>query len=132
MPSDEISAEVVLYSRTKKSIKDNEKITSENVNDYRPSEETMEEANRILKRYGFRTAGYGVVGFTITGTADLYERTFDIRLLKRKMRQAVGLEPGGNVHRELEYYTYEGMLTIPEELKNIVEDVFFQPPPDFV
>jgi Pro-kumamolisin, activation domain len=113
-----LSAEVILKSGSGRSLaKDDVAITSENVEDFRPKQETVKEAIHHLQKLGFNVSQKGIT-LTITGELPQFEKVFKVKLSTKKAPAGV------EVHASKE-------LSIPSSLSNTVEKVVFVSPPEF-
>jgi hypothetical protein len=113
-----ISAEVILKSEVGRSMVNTDvPITSQNVEDFRPSKRLLEDAVSHLKNLGFDVSSNGFT-LTIRGKKALFEELFKVEL-------AVDVATHGrrmNVRSDTE-------LSIPHKLSDIVERVVFTPLP---
>ena len=112
-----ISAEVILKSKTGRSLTEDIPITSENIKDFQPSQETINEAVEIFKELGF-TVSPSNITITIVGTKALFEQVFNTKLQINTTDKGISVPPA----RE---------LTILDSLRHIVEKVIFIPPPEY-
>jgi organic radical activating enzyme len=113
-----LSAEVVLKSASGRSLTDvGATITSENVSEFRPNQETIEEAIHQLEKLGFKVPQKGIT-LTIVGEPKQFERAFKIKLTTKKVPAGV------EVHTNTD-------ASIPPSLSNTVEKIVFVPPPEF-
>jgi hypothetical protein len=113
-----ISAEVVLKSASGRSLTERgAAITSENVEEFRPNQETVKEAIYQLEKLGFEVTQKGIT-LTIVGEPIQFEKAFKINLTTKKV--SAGVEVRTNKE-----------ASIPSTLSNSVEKVVFIPPPEF-
>ena len=113
-----ISAEVILKSASGRSLTERgAAITSENVEEFRPNQETVKEAIYQLEKLGFEVTQKGIT-LTIVGEPIQFEKAFKINLTTKKV--SAGVEVRTNKE-----------ASIPSTLKNSVEKVVFIPPPEF-
>lgn len=113
-----LSAEVILKSASGRSLTDVDvSITSENVEEFRPDQETVKEAIRQLEKLGFKVSQKGIT-LTIEGEPTQFEKAFKVKLTTK--RATAGVE----VHTNKE-------PSIPFPLSKTVEKVVFIPPPEF-
>jgi hypothetical protein len=109
-----ISAEAILRSRTGRSLaRPDEPITAENVEEFRPTEETVAEAKRRLEKLGFIVPNSGVT-LTVLGDPAHFESVLGVKLERDEQ----------TVHPQ-------GELMIPDSLKGFVEEIVFPEPPEF-
>ena len=82
METDTISAEVMLKSKSSKSMIDTEadKITSQNIEQFRPDLKTVEATKYKLQELGFEVPSYAGVTLTILGKPELFEKVFNVNL----------------------------------------------------
>ncbi len=115
-----ISAEAILKSRTGKHLdRGDVPITARNVIEFTPSEETVTEASRRLASLGFHVVSTGVT-LTLEGEQSVFEEVFRVNLTLEKD------EPTGNL-----IVRPDREATIPDSLKDFVENVVFPEPPEF-
>jgi hypothetical protein len=113
-----ISAEVILKSASGRSLTERgAAITSENVEEFRPNQETVKEAIYQLEKLGFEVTQKGIT-LTIVGEPIQFEKAFKINLTTKKV--SAGVEVRTNKK-----------ASIPSTLSNSVEKVVFIPPPEF-
>jgi hypothetical protein len=118
--SEEISAEVILKSRSGRSLADADAVvTAETLEEFAPAPETVIKATQCLKHLGFTVVHTGVT-LTILGKKELFEDVFTIQLTLKED------EKTGSV-----IIHCNGDVSIPKSLKNVVKDVVFPEPPEF-
>ena len=119
METDTISAEVMLKSKSSKSMIDTEadKITSQNIEQFRPDSKTVEATKHKLQELGFEIPSYAGVTLTILGKPELFEKVFDVNLT---LNDAKTKGAGVTVQSDKE-------LTVPISLEELVEKVIFPP-----
>jgi hypothetical protein len=118
--SEEISAEVILTSRSGRSLTDADAVvTAETLEEFEPAPETIVKATACFQQLGFTVVHTGVT-LTILGRKELFEDVFTVQLTLKKDEKTGSII----VH-------CKGDITIPKSLKNIVEDVVFPEPPEF-
>jgi len=114
-----ISAEAILRSKSGRSLtKVNIPITKENIEEFTPTNQTINEAIRCFEELGF-TVARSVITLSILGKPEQFERVFKVKLTLKKDK------PTGSiiVHPEEE-------LIIPDSLTGLVEKVVFPEPPE--
>jgi hypothetical protein len=115
-----ISAEVILKSRGNRSIASNEtRLTSENIENYRPSKKLINDTVGRLKKLGFDIFPSDFT-LTIVGKKSLFEEVFKIKFAvdEDERNKRINLQPNKE-------------LTIPPTLSDVVEKVVFTPQPQF-
>jgi subtilase family serine protease len=115
-----ISAEVILKSKEGKTIvSDENPLTAQNIEGYRPSEQIIKEAAMRLRNLGFDVFP-SEFNLTIRGSVSLFEKVFQTKLTLSQddLKRVIG------VHAH-------NLLTIPPILSDVVEMVVFTPPPRF-
>lgn len=117
LENETISAEVILKSQTGRSLTEGIPITSENIKDFQPSQETINEAVVIFRELGF-TVSPSNITITIVGTKTLFEKVFDTKLQINTTDKGISIPPTRD-------------LTIPDSLRHSVEKVIFIPPPEY-
>jgi len=114
-----VSAEVILKSKSGRSLtQQGIAITSENIEEFRPKQETIKEATHNLEKLGFRVSQTGVT-LTIVGEPAQFEKAFKVKLTTKKATAGI------------EVQTNNKEVSIPASLSNTVEKVVFIPPPEF-
>lgn len=109
-----ISAEVILKSKSGRSLASEDVLpTSENIEEFYPSNETINEATLKLRSLGFDVTSGGL-SITVVGKPELFEKVFDTRIDISSTKQGTTI----NFNRE---------PVIPPSLENIVEKVVFSP-----
>ncbi|MCW4049353.1 MAG: hypothetical protein NWE89_06400 [Candidatus Bathyarchaeota archaeon] len=84
------------------------------------------EAALALQREGFKILHIGQ-SVTIAGDKDLFEKTLQIKLTKTSKKILRDLpEPAVT-----EYYQTKDQPSIPEKLKSLIKEIYFQEPPEF-
>jgi hypothetical protein len=115
-----ISAEVILKSESGRSMASSDiPITSENIEEFQPSEQVTKDATNRFKQLGFAVFSNGLT-LTIEGEKLLFEKVFKVKLT---------LENNGRTGR-IEVRS-DKQISIPANLSDIVEKVVFTPPPEF-
>jgi len=115
-----ISAEVILKSHGDRSMASNEApLTSQNIENYRPSKKLIDDTVGRLKKLGFDIFPSDFT-LTIVGKKSLFEDVFKIKLAVDKDERNKRI----NLHADKE-------LTIPPTLSDVVEKVVFTPQPQF-
>ena len=117
LDNETISSEVILKSKTGRSLTEGIPITSENIKDFQPSQETINEAVEIFRELGF-TVSPSNVTITIVGTKNLFEEVFNTKLQIKTTDKGISIKPPRD-------------LIIPNSLRHIVEKVIFIPPPEY-
>lgn len=113
-----ISAEVILKSISGRSLTDDVPITSKNIKEFQPSQETINETSQIISKFGFRVMPSNIT-ITIVGSKSLFEEVFDTKLEIDATTKEVYVKKS------------DRDLTIPSSLRNLVEKVVFIPPPEY-
>jgi subtilase family serine protease len=79
-----ISAEVILRSKSGRSMdSSNVPITSENIEEFQPSEQVINDATNRFKQLGFAVFSNGLT-LTIEGEKSLFEKVFKVKLTLEK------------------------------------------------
>jgi hypothetical protein len=113
-----ISAEVILKSKSGQSMVSTEApITSDNIDEFRPSDLVVKDATKRLKQLGFAVSSNGLT-LTIGGEKSLFEKVFKVKLIVEKDEETGRII----VHSNKE-------LSVPAQLSDIIEKVVFIPPP---
>jgi hypothetical protein len=115
-----ISAEVILKSQSGRSLaQSGGAVTADNIEEFKPAAETMAEATQRLQALGF-TVRPGGVTLTLLGSPAQFEDVFRVKLTIEKDERTGGMR-----------VRPDGVLVIPDELRDIVEAVVFPEPPEF-
>jgi subtilase family serine protease len=115
----EVSAEAILKSKTGRSLaRPGEPITQQNIEEFLPSQETVQKAAQFLRDLGFRVEPAGVT-LTVTGKASRFEDVFKVKL-------GAQTHPAGGIRVQP-----EGELQLPDVLRDVVEQVVFPEPPEY-
>jgi hypothetical protein len=121
--SPSISAEVILKSESGRSMTSSQiPITSENVEEFRPSERVIKDATSHLKELGFAVSSNGLT-LTLVGEKSLFEKVFKVKLTLKKNEQTRKTEIRSDKQSDKQ-------LSIPARLSHIVENIVFTPQPE--
>jgi hypothetical protein len=116
-----ISAEVVLKSKSGRSLVNEDfAVTSENIEEFSPTQETINKAIHGLKELGFSVPQTGIT-LTIVGNKTQFEEVFNIKLTLSRDKQKYGI----TVKSDRE-------PAVPHVLKDVVEKVVFISPPELL
>lgn len=115
-----ISGQIILKPKSGGSVYSrNVAITSKNIKDFQPTEETINDAANRLRDLGFSVLK-GDITLTIIGEPTLFEKVFKVKLTLKKNEKASSVV----VNPDEE-------LVIPDSLSNSVEKIVFVPSPEF-
>jgi subtilase family serine protease len=117
LENETISAEVILKSKSGRSLTESIPITSENIKDFKPSQETINETVEKFRELGFTVLPANIT-ITIVGTKTLFEKVFGTKLQINTNDKGISVLPTRD-------------LTIPDILRGSVEKVIFIPPPEY-
>ena len=120
-----VSAQVILRSASGKAPHGRAAITSETVEEYLPSPETVRQARAAFAAQGFQVGGVVGNSFSITAPVVTFERLFKMTLRSRAGGGVEAVNPGSVGSYGLP------RSVLPEDLAQHVEAVTFTPPPDF-
>jgi subtilase family serine protease len=113
-----ISAEVILKSKSGQSmVRTEASITSENIEEFRPSDLVINDATEHLKQLGFAVSSNGLT-LTIEGEKSLFEKVFKVKLTVEKDEETGRIK----VHSNKE-------PSVPGRLSDTIEKIVFVPPP---
>lgn len=116
-----ISAEVILKSKSGQSMASTEApITSDNIEEFRPSDLTIKDAKEHLKQLGFNVSSNGLT-LTIVGERSLFEKVFKVKLIVKKDRDTGGMK-----------VLSDKELSIPTRVSDVIEKVVFVPPAELL
>ena len=117
----EVYAFVIFYSRSGKSLTDNEEITLKNVDEYSPRPENRAAAIKELHNFGFKTYPVGLpFAVVIRSTKEHFEHVWRTTLEER-----IDSSP------EKSGYLVQNEPEIPKTLAKYVERVTFEELPQF-
>lgn len=121
-----ISAQVVLRSASGKSFDSKTAITSENIDDYSPSQDSAASAAAGFSEAGFDVGNMVGNSFSITAPKSTFEKFFKIKLqVEERGDVKVAKGKGAPSGYELP------LQALPPNLSQLVVAVTFSPPPDF-
>lgn len=120
-----MSAQVLLPAASGKPIDRETIITSENIQDFVPSLETVARAREAFAAAGFDVGENVGISFSISATVSTFEQVFETSLRQDDQGGVAALQDDGSVRYELP------LGGLPELLSNLVVAVTFSPPPDF-
>lgn len=121
-----ISAQVVLKSASGKSFDGKTAITSENIDDYSPSQDSVASAAAGFSEAGFEVGNMVGNSFSITAPKSTFEKFFKVRLqAKERGDVKVAAAKDATAGYELP------LRALPRNLSQVVVAVTFSPPPDF-
>ncbi len=112
-----LNATAVLYSKTGKSMF-KEQSTVDNVDDFMPSQETIDCAVRELTNLGISIRRVGGFGVSIKSEKDDFEKVFKTTLEEKTQNGS-------------KYYVAKNELKMPDTLKPYVERIVLPIPPIF-
>jgi subtilase family serine protease len=120
-----VSALVVLRPASGITIDADTEITSENINDFKPSLDDVVKISNVLTEMGFVVEDLVGISFAISAPASTFEKVLNTRLVK--------LEDGSiNVMGEEGALSYEiPIKSLPESIAELVHSLTFVSPPDF-
>ena len=120
-----LSAEIALRSTSGKALTNQPAITSQNIADYLPSQDTAALARTAFTKAGFDVSQPVGVGFSITAPKSVFEKVFKVKLALEE-RGGVKVSAGeGSESYELP------VKSLPKELEQYVAAAAFSQPPDF-
>lgn len=121
-----ISAQVVLKSASGKSFDSKTAITSENIDDYSPSPDSVVSAAAEFSEAGFEVGNMVGNSFSITAPKSTFENFFKTKLqVEERGDVKVAAAEGAAKSHELP------LKALPRNLSQLVDAVTFSPPPDF-
>lgn len=95
-----------------------ENITAANIEEFRPTEETIKRATTHFQELGFAVSP-GEITLTISGEPALFEKVFGVKIITDKQHQ------GRKIIRA------DRQISIPASFSHLVEKVEFIPSPIF-
>ena len=120
-----ISAQAVLRPASGRQISLANFITAENVSQYEPSQESVEETSRLFRSLGFEVGLTVGISFSITAPVHIFVDVFEVRLGRNDRGGTECLGDDDTSRLELP------MRALPKELARHLYAVTFTPPPDF-
>jgi subtilase family serine protease len=120
-----ISAQVVLRSASGKAFDGHTPITSETIDEFRPSTETVEETTSAFTSAGFDIGAMVGISFSITGSVVTFEKVFETKLTYHNKKGIQAMLTDGSFSSELP------LTEIAESIASLIVTVTFMPPPDF-
>ncbi|MDH3696673.1 MAG: protease pro-enzyme activation domain-containing protein [Nitrosopumilus sp.] len=114
-----ISAEIILKSKSGKSmLAPGVVITSKNVFEFVPKEDSMNKISKILQDIGFNVI-CGMNSISIEGTKTLFENIFKTKIIiEKKDKSSFEMKN-------------DPPMSIPSSMKNYVEKIFFPEQPEY-
>ena len=114
-----ISAEIILKSKSGKSmLAPGVVVTSENVFEFAPKEDSINKLSEILQEIGFNVV-CGMNSISIEGTKVLFENIFKTKII---------IEKNDKSYFEIKD---DSSMVIPSSMKNYVEKIFFPEQPEY-
>lgn len=114
-----ISAEVILKSKSGRSMASGEEnVTSANIEEFRPTDETIKQTTIHFHELGFAVSQGGIT-LTISGEPSLFEKVFGVKIIIERQNSR------GKIIRS------DRQISIPAYLSHLVEKVEFTPSPIF-
>ena len=120
-----VSAQVLLVSATGQTVDGNTLITSENIDNYRPSEETVQHVSHYFRRHGFEVSPLVGISFTISASAHHFSDVFQVSLTENET-DGIQAVIGSNTPR-----SDLPLESLDNEIVDSLISVTFVPPPDF-
>jgi hypothetical protein len=117
-----LSAQVVLKAASGKSPA-GQAITSENIREYLPSQESIRIARSALTEAGFEVGNVVANSFSITAPTATFEKVFGARIRRDPQRGVTEAGQGGTLELPLK--------KLGRDVAGVIEAVTFSPPPDF-
>ncbi len=121
---DPASAQVILRSASGKVIDGATSITSQNVREFAPSDESVVRAAEAFAAAGFDVGAMVGISFSISAPVGRFEQVFKTRL-RQERGGLEAIQDDGSGSYELPLHG------LPESLASLVVAVAFTPPPDF-
>ena len=120
-----VSAQVVLRAASGKAIDSETIITTENIQDFAPSSETVARASEAFAAAGFDVGEMVGISFSIAAPVNTFEQVFKTRLRRDERGGVEVIQDDGSGSYELP------LDALAESLADFVVVVTFTPPPDF-
>lgn len=120
-----ISAQVVLRAASGRNITPEVSITAENISQYAPSQESVEETSRMFSSLGFEIGKMVGISFSVTAQVRTFVDIFKVRLRQtdRGGIECLGDDDTGRLELP--------MANLSQKLALHLHAVTFMPPPDF-
>lgn len=120
-----ISAQAVLLPASGRQISPETLITAENISEFEPSQEAVEETSRLFRSLGFEVGSTVGISFSITAPVHIFLDVFKVRLRRDDRGGIECLSDDDTSSLELP------MGALSKELARHLSAVTFIPPPDF-
>lgn len=120
-----ISGQVVLRPASGRQIGLEMPITAENVSQYAPSQEAVQETSRVFRSLGFEVGSMVGISFSITATVREFTDIFKVHLRRTDRGGIECISDDGASRLELP------IANLTEDLARHLHAVTFTPPPDF-
>jgi hypothetical protein len=120
-----ISTQVVLYPASGKTINENTRITSENINEFLPDKETYERAKNYFFKAGFDTGPLVGISFSVTAPVHTFTALFKVKFYKSEEGKITCEKENSTGSLELP------VNNLPRDIQELIQSVTFTPPPDF-
>ena len=120
-----ISAQVLLVSATGQIVDGNTIITSENIDSYRPSEETVRCVSQYFRNRGFEVSPLVGISFAISASAQHFSDVFQVSLTEDETNGIQVVIGSDTPRSELP------LASLDDEIADLIISVTFAPPPDF-
>ena len=124
-PEQVISAQVLLVAATGRIVDGNTTITSQNIDDYRPSEATAQLVSQYFKKHGFEVSPLVGISFTISASARHFSEFFDTSLAEDAASGIQAVPDSITASSELP------LAQLEKTIADSIVSVTFVPPPDF-
>jgi hypothetical protein len=120
-----ISAQVLLRPESGRVIGTETAITSENIKDYLPSGETVNQTKKYFTEMGFDVGELVGISFSIAAPVSKFEETFNSTLCKEENGGIKATSEDGSIKYELP------LGSLPKSVADLVIAITFTPPPAF-
>jgi hypothetical protein len=115
-----ISAQVLLVAATGERIDGNTLITAQNIDNYRPSESTVQAVSQYFRNHNFEVYSPVGISFTISASAKHFSEFFKVSITQDKSGRIL---TGNRLELPLN--------SLEKNIADSVTSVIFVPPPDF-
>ncbi|MCP3890318.1 MAG: hypothetical protein GY702_15830 [Desulfobulbaceae bacterium] len=120
-----LSAQIIIRSINGDKIEPDTVLTSENIHNFTPSTESINNATTFFKEKGFLVGNFVGISFSITGPTELFEAVMKVKVKIEANKRGTFIRNDGSETATLEG---DALTHLPHGL---VESIAFAEPPEF-
>jgi subtilase family serine protease len=124
-PEQMIAAQVLLIAASGRSIDGSTPITAENIESYRPAEETVQRVSEYFESHNFEVSPLVGISFTISASVQHFSEFFNVSLTEDSS-QGVQVITNSNAPR-----SDLPLDSLEPNIACLINSIVFTPPPDF-